>query len=82
MSVWNNLPLVEPVYCPDVFVTGIGKVELVGTECVRIWMCVTTSDGDQPVRQVVAKLIRPISLLTNRTAVMAMVRRLPLDVMN
>ena len=57
-------PLVDLGNCPDIFASGIAKVERIGGDCVRLTMYVNdTDESGKPIRVVVAKLVRPIALL-------------------
>lgn len=68
-------PLIEAVFCSDIFAEGVASVERVAGDCVRVTMYATSRDiaGNQ-VRVVVAKLVRPIASLMNRDNVMALIK--------
>lgn len=71
----KDIPLIEPVYCPDIFANGIAKVESVGGQWVRVWFYADTIDNGQPTRVIVAKMIRPLCSLIGQTAIMQMVEQ-------
>lgn len=74
MSDCGAPPLIEPIYCADIYADGIAKVEMAGGQNVRLWYYVDTVQDGRPVRMVVAKMVRPISLLvTNK--ILSMVDR-------
>jgi hypothetical protein len=56
-----EVPLIELVAHTDIFSTGVGKVEMLGS-CVRFWMyCVQDSLGQAgPEHIVVAKIVMPV----------------------
>jgi hypothetical protein len=58
------MPLIEPVTCPDIFASGIARVEKLVGGCVRIvFYAEHRLSARQGERIIVAKLVQPISTL-------------------
>jgi len=58
ITTYQTIPLIEPIYCPEIFATGF-LVQRLSSVCVRLVFfteCVSE-------RVTVAKIIRPIPLL-------------------
>lgn len=72
----NEVPLIEAVFCQDIFAEGVASVERIAGECVRVTMYATAKDEHgKLIHVVVAKLVRPICSLMNRDSVMALVQK-------
>ena len=60
-------PLLEPIPISDIFCSGIGAIEAVGTDCLRFYLYVDQrlpeADGQQE-RIVVAKIVVPRSAIS------------------
>ncbi len=68
-------PLIEPVHCPDIFASGIARVERLAGGLVRIVYYVEDHDeAGRAVRVVTAKMLRPISGL-HSSAMLALADR-------
>jgi len=66
--------LSEPVSIMDVFACGLAKIEKIGGGCVRLYLYVVQAplDGDGPQeKQVVTKIILPISALSDAALLLA-----------
>lgn len=73
--------LSEPVSSiADMFASGLGKIETIGGGCVRLYLYVMQAplDGDGPQeKQMVAKVIVPISALADAALMLAQAARDP-----
>jgi hypothetical protein len=75
MNDGSEPPLVETVYCPDIFATGIARVERVGGECVRLILYAEQeNEAGQIERVIVCKLVRPIKTLIVNDKLLALVK--------
>ena len=55
--LYETRPLVEQALVPDIYASGIGKLEIIDKVCIRLTFYVV-QDGE---RVVVAKIVRPIA---------------------
>lgn len=57
MSEREKNPVVETYACPDIFVTGPGRVEMLGTSNMRVTVVAQVTDDGYQQRNVVSKLV-------------------------
>lgn len=69
----DHVPLIEEAYCPDIFVSGIGKIEKLTGGMVRItFFSERRGEGGRCERVVSAKIVRPLSTWPQAMRMLAM----------